>query len=121
MSFFGCLLKYFDSRYDMGRMMRIYDYIMNNNQINISGYSSGKAGFQKKNVSQNLYLNRDYLLMRNQERKCNSRCTAIPKNRLENRIMKNIVKEINAERKQKIKESFSRKIKSRRWAKRHHK
>ncbi|MCL5018822.1 MAG: hypothetical protein M1416_03615 [Candidatus Pacearchaeota archaeon] len=122
MSLMYFLLKYFDRGYDMVRIIRIYDYLMNNNQLNISGYSAKpNYGIEKKNISQNFYLNKNYLLMKNQERKCHSRFTEISRKGLEKRIMHKAMKEVHAERENKMKKSLSRKGKrSRRWEKRHH-
>jgi len=109
-----------NSMRDLYIFERIYNADYN---IDISGYSlpSSKRGIQKKNVSQNLYLNRDYLLRKNQERKCYNRYTNISRKGLEKRIMHKIVKEVNAERENRIKDSLSKKGKrSGRWKKRHH-
>ena len=121
------LLLYFllgsSSMRDLYILERIYNADYN---IDIPGYSlpSSKRGFQKKNVSQNFYLNRDYLLRKNQERKCYSRFTEISGKGLEKRIMnrvrKNITKDINSKNEKGIEKSFARKDKSRRWKKRHH-
>lgn len=106
---------------EIERIMRI----MNSYTINIPGYSAKQNyGAEKKNVSQNIYLNKNYLLMKNQERNCYSRYTNISGKGLEKRIMnkvhKRIMNDIKTKKEKNIEKAFARKCKSRRWMKRHH-
>lgn len=118
MSLIYFLRRFCDGINNIERVMRL----INSYTTDMSGYSTKpNYGVEKKNVSQNIYLNKNYLLIKTQERNCYSRYTNISRKGLEKRVINKIVKEVNGERENKMKESLSRKGKrSRRWGKRHH-
>jgi len=112
------LLTCYGSMREIERIMKILNTPIENYRMNLQG--NPQIGMENKNISQNLYLNKNYLLRRPQERHCYNRCTQICEKGLEQRIVNKGIKEREKEREGEIKKSFSRKLKSNRWKKRHH-
>ncbi|MCX6747203.1 MAG: hypothetical protein NTU63_03675 [Candidatus Pacearchaeota archaeon] len=98
--------------YELMRVIRNYSSTINETEI--------KNASPENNFYLGFYSDKSYLLRKHQDRHPFSRCTNISARGLEIRLKNQKIKNEKAEREKRIQEAFSRKIKNRRWMKRHH-
>lgn len=98
--------------YELMRVIRNYSSTIIETEI--------KSNPPQNNFYPGFYADKSYLLRQCQDRHAFNRRTKISARGLEIRLKNQKIKNEKAEREKSIQECFSRKIKSRRWMKRHH-